>query len=114
MLSQVVTNQVGQHRGARQEEAETSRIREFLRMNPPSFTYSSTTEVPENFVEKMKKVFDMMHVSDAERVELDAHQLKIYLGLGLISGRREEMRMHHVRVCVDLKKIYKGVSFLEN
>ncbi|XP_049381219.1 uncharacterized protein LOC125845725 [Solanum stenotomum] len=44
MLSQVVTNQVGQQRGARQEETDTSRIREFFRMNPPSFSGSSTTE----------------------------------------------------------------------
>ena len=44
MLSQVVTNQVGQHRGAWKEEVDTSRICEFLRMNPQSFTRSSTTE----------------------------------------------------------------------
>ena len=70
MLSQVVTNQAGQQRGARQEEADTSRIREFLRMNPPSFTGSSTSEDPENFVGELKKVFDVMHVADTERVEL--------------------------------------------
>ncbi|WMV40588.1 hypothetical protein MTR67_033973 [Solanum verrucosum] len=50
MLSQVVTNQVRQRRGARQEEADTSRIREFLRMNPPSFIGSSTSEDPENLL----------------------------------------------------------------
>ncbi|XP_049356323.1 uncharacterized protein LOC125820943 [Solanum verrucosum] len=55
MLSQVVTNQAGQQKGARQEEADTSRIREFLRMNPPSFTGSSTTEDPVNFIEELKK-----------------------------------------------------------
>ncbi|WMV40584.1 hypothetical protein MTR67_033969 [Solanum verrucosum] len=38
MLSQVVTNQAGQQRGNRHEVADTSRIREFSRMNPPSFT----------------------------------------------------------------------------
>ncbi|KAG5629251.1 hypothetical protein H5410_000968 [Solanum commersonii] len=41
MLSQAVTNQAGIH--------------EFLRMNPPSFTGSSTTEDPENFIEELKK-----------------------------------------------------------
>ena len=49
-----VTNQVGQKRGAR--------------MNPPSFTRSSTTEDSENFVEELKKVFKVMHVLNAERV----------------------------------------------
>ncbi|WMV42359.1 hypothetical protein MTR67_035744 [Solanum verrucosum] len=46
---------LGSSRGARQEEADTSRIREFLRMNPPSFTGSSTAEDPENFIEESKK-----------------------------------------------------------
>uniref|UniRef100_M1DX78 Gag-pol polyprotein n=1 Tax=Solanum tuberosum TaxID=4113 RepID=M1DX78_SOLTU len=73
---QVVTNQTGQQRGALQEEADTLRIREFLRMNPPSFTSSSTTEDPENFVEGLQKVFEVMHNTDAKRVELDAYQLK--------------------------------------
>ncbi|KAH0641167.1 hypothetical protein KY285_037753 [Solanum tuberosum] len=46
---------VRQQRGDRQEEADTSRIREFLRMNPPSFTGTSTSEDPENFVNELKK-----------------------------------------------------------
>uniref|UniRef100_M1D9C9 Gag-pol protein n=1 Tax=Solanum tuberosum TaxID=4113 RepID=M1D9C9_SOLTU len=53
MLIQVVTNQVGQQRRARQEEDDTSRIREFLRMNPPSFTGSSNIEDPKYFVEEL-------------------------------------------------------------
>uniref|UniRef100_M0ZUZ3 Retrotransposon gag protein n=1 Tax=Solanum tuberosum TaxID=4113 RepID=M0ZUZ3_SOLTU len=45
-------------------------------MNPPCFTGSSTTEDPENFIEELKKVFEVMHVADTERVELAAYQLK--------------------------------------
>ncbi|KAK4726787.1 hypothetical protein R3W88_031704 [Solanum pinnatisectum] len=45
-------------------------------MNPPSFNGSSTSEDPENFVDEMKMVFDMMHIADTERVELAAYQLK--------------------------------------
>ncbi|WMV50683.1 hypothetical protein MTR67_044068 [Solanum verrucosum] len=74
MLSHAVTNQVGQ-RENRQEEADTSRIREFLRMNPPSITSSSVTEDPKNFVEEPYKVFELMLVVDAKRVELAAYQL---------------------------------------
>ncbi|KAK4727416.1 hypothetical protein R3W88_032333 [Solanum pinnatisectum] len=70
ILSLAVTNQVGQQRGARQEVTDTSRIREFLRMNPLSFTGSSTTEDPENFMQELKKVFDVMHVADTERAFL--------------------------------------------
>ncbi|XP_049381147.1 uncharacterized protein LOC125845640 [Solanum stenotomum] len=49
------------------EVADTSRIREFLRMNPPSFTGSSVTEDLENFVEELQKIFEIMHIVDAER-----------------------------------------------
>ncbi|WMV33953.1 hypothetical protein MTR67_027338 [Solanum verrucosum] len=58
MLSQAMTNQVGKQRGARQEEADTSRFREFLRRDPPSFTGSTTIEDLENFVEELKKIFE--------------------------------------------------------
>ena len=44
MSSQAVTNQIEQQREARQEEADTSRIHDFLRMNPPNFTGLSTTK----------------------------------------------------------------------
>uniref|UniRef100_M1DZK5 Retrotransposon gag protein n=1 Tax=Solanum tuberosum TaxID=4113 RepID=M1DZK5_SOLTU len=47
--------EVDQQKGDRQEGADTSMISEFLRMNPPSFTGLSTTEVPENFIEDLKK-----------------------------------------------------------
>ncbi|KAH0682694.1 hypothetical protein KY285_022193 [Solanum tuberosum] len=70
-----MTHQVGQ-RENRQELADTLRIREFLRMNPPSFIGSSVTEDPKNFVEELQKVFEIMHVVDDERVELTAYQMK--------------------------------------
>lgn len=64
MLSQSVTNQVRQHRGARKEGVDTSRIREFLRMKPSSFTVSITTEDMVHIVKDLKKVFDVIHVVD--------------------------------------------------
>ncbi|WMV37884.1 hypothetical protein MTR67_031269 [Solanum verrucosum] len=45
-------------------------------MNLPRFTGSTVTEDPENFVEELQKVFEVMHVIDIERVELVAYQLK--------------------------------------
>ena len=45
-------------------------------MNPPSFTGSNTTEDPKNFIEELKKVYEVIHVIDAERVELVSYQLK--------------------------------------
>ncbi|KAG5632053.1 hypothetical protein H5410_003770, partial [Solanum commersonii] len=65
-----------QQGGARQEVIDTLRIREFLRINPPSFTGLSITKDPESFVEKLKKVFELMHIADTERIKIDAYQLK--------------------------------------
>jgi len=67
MLTQVATYHVGQ-RDNRHEVVDISRIRELLRMNPPSFTGSGVTENPENFIEELKRVFEVMHVAESERV----------------------------------------------
>ena len=74
------------------------RIREFLKKIPPSFTISSPIEDPKNFTQELKKLFEVMHIVGTERLELDAYNLKGISRLGLISGRRVEMRMHHRRV----------------
>lgn len=61
----------GKQRRASKELNDTFRIREFLRMNPPSFFCSSTTEDPENFIEDLTKVFEVMNVFDTEWFERD-------------------------------------------
>ncbi|WMV32495.1 hypothetical protein MTR67_025880 [Solanum verrucosum] len=76
MLSEVVADQVGQQRVVRQNVADTSRIRDFLRINPQEFNGSNVNKDPVNFVEELQKVFGVMHVDDVERVELVAYQLK--------------------------------------
>ncbi|XP_049399933.1 uncharacterized protein LOC125864025 [Solanum stenotomum] len=45
-------------------------------MNPPGFKGSSTAEDPGNFIKELQKVFEVMHVVDAKRVELASYQLK--------------------------------------
>ena len=37
---------------------------------------SSTTGDPENFIEELKKVFEVMHVVDIERAKLATYNLK--------------------------------------
>ncbi|XP_049399906.1 uncharacterized protein LOC125863994 [Solanum stenotomum] len=71
IMSQVVVKQASEQKGDRRDVANTSRICELLRMNPPDFTSSSVTEDSENFVEELQKVFEVI-----ERVELYAYQLK--------------------------------------
>jgi len=48
----------------------------FLRINPPEFTGSTLNEDPEDYIDELQKVFQVMRVVDAERVELAAYQLK--------------------------------------
>ena len=95
-MRQMVPNHVGQQRRDRQEEVDTSRIPEFMSMNPLSFMCSITTKDPEYFVEELNKVFDVMHVADTERVDLAAYELKMWLELGLIDRRWVEIKMCHI------------------
>ena len=75
-------------------------------MNPPSFFGLSTSEDLKNFVEELKNVFQVMHVVDIERFELDVYQLRMWLGLGSIYEKGTKMRMHHIQVGIALKKPY--------
>ena len=47
-----------------------------MRINPPRFTSSNTTEDPENFIEELQNAFDVMHVAYTKRVEKVACQMK--------------------------------------
>ena len=76
LLSQIVSNKVGQLRRPRQEVTDTPRIREFFRMNPLSFSGSRTIEDLGNFINELNIVFHVMHSSDIERVELVVYQLE--------------------------------------
>ena len=110
--SQAVTNYGRQQSETQQEEVYTLRIRQFLRINPPSFTGSSSTEDPKNIVEKSKKVFDVMYVIDVEWVELDAYQLKNLSRFFLISWIRIKIRMHHAWVGMKQDLTLKQVYFI--
>lgn len=53
MLSQVMTNQVSQKRVIQKDLADKSRIREFLRINPPNFIVLSVNKDSKNFMEEL-------------------------------------------------------------
>ncbi|WMV26573.1 hypothetical protein MTR67_019958 [Solanum verrucosum] len=55
MLSQVVTNQAGQQRENRQEVADNSRVHEFLKMNPTSFTSLSKSNANRSSFQQKQK-----------------------------------------------------------
>ncbi|WMV30452.1 hypothetical protein MTR67_023837 [Solanum verrucosum] len=60
---EVVANQAGQQRVGRQDMVDTSKISEFLRMNPPELTRSNITKDSKNFMEELQKVFEVMRVA---------------------------------------------------
>ncbi|XP_069145654.1 uncharacterized protein [Solanum lycopersicum] len=53
-----------------------TRVREFARINSPEFLGSSTNEDPQNFLDKIKKIFEVMQVNGKYRVKLASYQLK--------------------------------------
>ena len=61
-------------------------------MNPPRFNSSRTTEDRENFTEELKKVFEVMHVANIERVELAGYQLKTWFD----QWKKVDIKMHHL------------------
>ena len=54
----------------------TLRIRDFTRMNPPTFFGPKVQEDPQGFIDEVFKVLDIVGVSFKEKVGLAAYQLK--------------------------------------
>ena len=53
-----------------------ARVCDIVRMNPYEFLGSQTNEDPQNFLDEMKKIFEVMQVTRNDRVELASYQLK--------------------------------------
>jgi len=71
MLANVVTTQVEQN-----VPTPASRVRDFTRMNPPEFHGSKLDEDPQDFIDEIYKILDIMGVTSNEKAELAAFQLK--------------------------------------
>lgn len=55
---------------------EVTRVVQFKRMNPPTFTGSKKEKYLQGFTNKMEKIFRVMHASDFESVEFAVYKLK--------------------------------------
>ena len=71
ILTNVVATQVW-----RQASTPASRVRDFTRMNPPKFHGSKVDEDPQNFLDEVSKVVNIMGVTSEEKAKLAAYRLK--------------------------------------
>ena len=78
MLSQSLTNKNNQVHVHMNENGGSvaPRVRDFVRTNPPEFLGSQTNEDPHNFLDKIKKIFELIQVTRIDRVELTTYWLK--------------------------------------
>ncbi|TMX01730.1 hypothetical protein EJD97_023781 [Solanum chilense] len=53
-----------------------SRLTDFVRMNPPIFLGSMVGEDPQDFLDRVYKVFSPMRVTSREKVEMASYQLR--------------------------------------
>ncbi|XP_049405070.1 uncharacterized protein LOC125868479 [Solanum stenotomum] len=58
------------------DRAASTQIRDFLNLDPPSFTGSDPNEDPQYFIDQIQRTLDVMHVIGKEVVELATHRLK--------------------------------------
>ncbi|WMV08911.1 hypothetical protein MTR67_002296 [Solanum verrucosum] len=79
LLAQSVTNQNNQQVLVLADTNVGSaavKVRDFVRMNLPEFFESQIGEDPQNFIDEVKKVFEVMQVTGNDRVESAPYQLK--------------------------------------
>ena len=58
------------------ESTMTSRLRDFLRINPPIFLGSKVGEDPKEFLDRVYKVLSAIGVTYREKTKLDSYQLR--------------------------------------
>ncbi|WMV41824.1 hypothetical protein MTR67_035209 [Solanum verrucosum] len=79
MLAQVMTAQVSREVVARVDpimSRATLKVRDFVRMNPLEFYGSKVGEGPQEFIDEVSKMLDLVGVTPVKKVELASYQLK--------------------------------------
>lgn len=72
MIAQLVASQA-EHGAFSTIYFEAIRVSQFMRLNPPTFTGAKVNEDLQGFLDEMKKIFKVMHVTNVEGVEFAAY-----------------------------------------
>ena len=76
ILAHSVANQNNRIQAYGNGESTTTRYRDFCRINHLEFIGSQTSEDPQNFLDDITKIFEVMQVSGNDQVEFVSYQLK--------------------------------------
>ena len=70
----------------------TSRLRDFVRMNPPNFLVSKVGEDPQEFIDEVYKIVHAMGVTSWEKAEFVTYQLKNVAQVWYTQWKRQLVR----------------------
>ncbi|KAH0746323.1 hypothetical protein KY285_007980 [Solanum tuberosum] len=76
LFAQAMANQANHGAQAPQAPTPASRVRDFVRMNPPEFYGSKLDEDPQEFIDEVHKILAIVGVRSENKAELAAYQLK--------------------------------------
>ena len=75
-------------------------------MNPPEFLGSQANEDPQNFLDEIKKIFEVMQVTRNDRVELASYQLKDVAHIWYTQLKENRVQMRLLSLGIGLVKLF--------
>ena len=75
-------------------------------MNPPQLLGSETNEDPQNFLDEIKKIFEVMQVNGNDWAELSSYQLKDVAHIWSLNERRIRVQMRLLSLGIALVKLF--------
>ena len=76
LLTSLVAAQAQRQNTGAAEKLVSTRVRDFINLDPPVFTGSDPKEDPQTFIDQVHRTLRVMHVSDTEAVELASYRLR--------------------------------------
>ena len=93
------------------ESTMTSRLRDFVRMNPPIFLGSKVNEYPQEFLDGVYKVLSAMGVISREKVELTSYQLRDVSQIWYTQWNDNRPEGSDPIECKEFKEAFLGMYF---